>query len=128
VKGGSILGLIIVLGVSYYLRTHFAEWITTAVSSSTPTCFELVGSTTSEDEGVTNIVGSIRNNCTRKYLFVQIVFTLDNTNPDAAMRDRTGGSAVAVVRDLEPGDTSQFKTVIPVPKDASFRLEGITAY
>ena len=127
-KGGSILALICALGGWYYLRTHFGEWIQSAASSSTPSCLEMLGSTTSEEDGVTNIVGNIKNNCDRKYLYVQVVFTLDNSNADPAMRDMPEPKAVASVRDLEAGATMPFKTAIPVSKNATYRLDGITAY
>jgi hypothetical protein len=128
VKSGSILALIFVLGASYYARTHFREWILSAASGSTPTCLEMLGSTTSEVDGATRIVGSVKNNCDRKYLYVQIEFTLDqSTAENPVVRDLPEMKMSAAVRDLQPGETMQFQTAI-VSKTQLYRFDGITAY
>jgi hypothetical protein len=127
VKPASILTLVCVLGAVYFVRTHFANWILSAASGSTPTCLELVGSTTSEVDGVTHIIGSVRNNCDRKYLYVQVAFTLDRSN-DSTVRDLPEMKTSAAVRDLESGATASFQTVLPVSRNTIYRFDGITAY
>jgi hypothetical protein len=129
VKAGTLIALICVFGGWYYLRTHFAGWILSATSGETPACLELVGSTTSEIDGVTHIIGSVRNNCDRKFLMVSISFKIARTNSDQAVfRDFPEAVAVASVRDLQPGETGQFRSAVPVSKDTIYRLDRLSAY
>jgi hypothetical protein len=84
------------------------------------------GSTTSEEEGLTYIIGTVRNNCDRKFSSAVILFKLDG-NPGAS-GDFPQGSAYAYASDLEPGETRPFKPALPVSRNATFQFEGINAY
>jgi hypothetical protein len=86
----------------------------------------MLGNTTTEENGSTFIIGSVRNNCDRKFSSVTISFKLDST--PGPMENMPTGGAYAYSRDVEPGQIAQFKSAWPVSRDATFRFDGITAY
>src|ERR1041385_3135391 len=97
------------------------------VSSGGPaSCLEMLGSTTAEENGVTSIVGNVRNNCDRSVGHVTVVFGLEP--PNGARGSRTGGTFYAYVRDLKPSETRRFKTMFPISKNRTYYFEGINAY
>lgn len=100
-----------------------ARWV---FSGAENTCIVLVGSTTREIDGVKRIIGSVRNDCDRRFLTVNIVFRLYRSTARGAA-GMPEPAAVAAVRDLEPGQVKEFET-LPVGRDAAFRLERISGF
>ncbi len=125
-KASTLIGLIVVVAAIYAVRVGFRTVISSVTQGVSPTCLELVGKTTREDEGRTYIVGSVRNNCTRKYGSVTVVFKLDRQR--GPMENMSEGVAYAYIRDVGPGETRAFKSAFPVSKDATFRFDTISAY
>ena len=121
-----LLVLIAILGVIYAASGLFKDYIVSNSTGRGPACLELVGKTTREDAGRTYIIGSIRNTCTRKFSNVTVVFKLDRMPVAAEMLPE--GIAYAYVTDIAPGETRQYKSALPVSRDATFRLETINAY
>jgi len=78
-KPANILTLIAILVAGYAARAWFGSHIVSMITSKGPDCLELLGNTTSEEEGTTYIVGSIKNNCDRSFGQVTILFNLDRT-------------------------------------------------
>ena len=95
-------------------------------ASQAPNCLELVGSTTSEEDGRKYIVGSIKNNCDRSFSHVTVLFKLDRT-PGARV-DMPEGGTYAYGRDVKPGDVQRFKSAVPIGGKATYRFDGIRAY
>src|SRR6185436_18004749 len=75
-----LFGLLVVLAVLYALRGRFRDSIVTMSNVKAPSCLEMVGNTTSEQDGHTYIIGSLRNNCEKTFGHVQVTFTLDRTD------------------------------------------------
>jgi hypothetical protein len=125
-KASTLLGLIAVVAIIYAARVGLRTLIGSASQGVSPTCLELVGKTTREDEGRTYIVGSVRNDCTRKYGSVTVVFKLDRRpGPTESLPQ---GIAYAYIRDLVPGETRPFKSAFPVSRDTTFLFDAINAY
>jgi hypothetical protein len=111
----NVLVVIALLVVVYSFSDWAKQYLVTAVSAAPPTCLEMHGNTTSEENGITTIVGRVKNNCEREYGFVQVAFRIDNS-----------AFVFAYGRDLRPGAIWDFRTP-PVAKKAAYRLEKITA-
>jgi hypothetical protein len=121
-----LLVLIAILGVIYAASGVFKDYIISNSTGKGPPCLELLGKSTRDDEGRTYIIGSIRKNCTRKFSSVTVVFKLDRVpGPTESLPE---GIAYAYVRDIAPGETRQYKSALPVSRDATFRLDTINAY
>jgi hypothetical protein len=90
--------------------------------AAAPACLELLGSTTTEENGVTYIIGNVRNGCDQKFSSVLVTFKLDRRDnsefPEAL--------ASAYGRNLKPGDTWSFRTTLPVSKDVTYRFDGLS--
>jgi len=121
-----ILALIVVLAAGYTARTWFRDYVGAMTGSKGPTCLELAGNTTAEEEGRTYIIGSVRNNCTRGFGQVTINFKLDRT-PGPGV-DLPQAVIYAYARDVNAGETRRFKSYLPIPKKATYRFEGFNAY
>jgi hypothetical protein len=114
-------------GTLLLLTIFFTSSCTSVIRSLTAgpeqSCLVLTGSTTREIDGVTRIIGSVRNDCKRRFGNVTVALHLsrsDRTNlPDPVI--------AGYVRDLEPGETKDFET-LPVGRNASYRLDKITGY
>jgi len=123
-KPGGIVALILVLAAGYFLRGWFQNYIVSRSSGKGPACLQLLGNTTTEDEGRTYIIGSIKNSCDYSFSTVTVLFKLDRRNgvelPDAV--------AYAYSRDVKPGETRRFKSALPVSKNTTFRFDGMNAY
>ena len=120
-----IFGLLFILGVRYFVRGVFQGVVHQATTNST-SCLALLGSTTSEQDGHTYIVGSVRNNCTRQFSSVTVSFKLDR--PRGAMQNFSQAIAYAYTRDLKPSETRSFKSAVPLSKDVTYRFDGFNAY
>jgi hypothetical protein len=120
-----ILVLIAIFAVIYATRQRLQSYIG-SMSGTAPECLEMLGSTTSEDDGHTYIIGSLKNNCDHAFGSVTVLFTLDRTN--GPMGDFPEGSAYAYGRDIQPGETWAFKSALPITTNSSYRFEGINAF
>ena len=117
----NVLVVIAFLLAVYSFSDWVKQYLVKTVAAAPPTCLEMLGNTTMEENGITTIIGSIRNNCEHGYGLVQVGFKID--------RPETGlppSLVIAYGRDLEPGETWQFRTS-PVPKNAAYRVDKITA-
>jgi hypothetical protein len=120
-----ILVLVSIFALGYITRPLFRNFITSATSDKSA-CLELLGNTTTEENGVAFIIGSIRNNCDRKFSNVTISFKLDST--PRPMDSLPEAGAYAYSRDVQPGQIAQFKSALPVSKNSTYRFDGISAY
>jgi len=124
-----ITGFLVVIGIFAVIRVTsgwFLNRVISEATSGTPACLEVLGNTTSEVEGRTYIVGSIRNSCERDYGSVTISFKLDRT--PGPMGDMPEGVASAYSRNVKAGSTRDFKTTMPISKNATYRFDAINAY
>ena len=121
-----ILTLAALLAIGYVTRTLFRDFILSATSDKAAACLEMLGNTTTEENGTSYIVGSVRNNCDRRFGNVMVTFKLDRQ--PGPMENMSEYPISAYARDVEPGQTAQFKTVLPVSKDATYRFDAISAF
>ena len=120
------LGLIAILAVVYAASGLFQDYVVSISTGKGPSCLEMLGKTTSEEEGLTYITGSIKNNCNRKFSNVTVVFKFDRAPGPA--QDLPEGIAYAYSSDVPPGEIRRFKSALPISRDSTFRLDGINAY
>ena len=112
-------------GILLLFTLSFTSSCTSVVRSLTAgpeqSCLVLTGSTTREIDGVTRIIGSVRNDCKQRFGNVTVALRLyrtDRTNlPDPVI--------AGYLRDLKPGETKDFET-LPVGRNVSYRLDKIT--
>jgi hypothetical protein len=121
-KPSAILGLIAVLAAGYYVRSRFTSVIS-AATTPTSSCLEMTGSTTTEDGGATYITGSFKNNCGHSIGHVTVLFKLDQTPGTFSV-----GSVYAYSNDVKADETREFKSAMPVARDANFRFDGFNAF
>src|SRR5258707_15767683 len=81
-KFSTIVVLAVILAAGYFVRSKFPGFIVSRTSSGAD-CLAMMGSTTTEDEGRTYIVGTVKNNCDRSFGQVTISFKLDRS-PESA--------------------------------------------
>jgi hypothetical protein len=122
----AILALIAILAAGYVARGWFRSYIVSMTTDKAPACLEVLGHTTSEEEGRTYIIGSIRNHCQRSFGHVTILFKL-NRAPGAS-DGLPEGVAYAYGNDVKGGEVRKFKTALPVSRNAIYRFDGINAY
>jgi hypothetical protein len=121
-----ILAVIAFVAAGYVARGLFRNYLAAYTGGKGPVCLEILGNTTTEDEGRTYIIGSIRNNCSRSFGNVTVLFKLDRTPGGAfELPDAVG---YAYVRDVKASEVREFKSALPVSRDASYRFDGFTAY
>ena len=121
-----ILVTVAILAAGYAASRLFLNHLVSMTSSKATSCLEILGNTTTEEEGATFIIGSVKNNCGRNFGQVTILFKLDRT--PGPMQDFPEGSAYAYARDVKAGEIRDFKTAIPVSKDSTFRFDRINAF
>jgi hypothetical protein len=121
-----ILTLVSLLALGYITRPLFRSFITSATSDHAAACLEMLGNTTTEENGITYIVGTVRNNCERKFGYVTVTFKLDRQPGPAENLPDAPVSAYS--RDVGPGQTKEFKTVVPISKNSTYRFDAISAY
>lgn len=90
-------------------------------SNNPRVCLVLLESHGTVNEYSTTIAGSIKNDCGRKFRYVQVTFKLFNVNGDVV------GTALANQNDLDPGETWEFKAH-GFTKSHVFRLSEITGF
>lgn len=120
------LAFIVVSVVGYFTRQWFGDIILAVASNKAPACLEMLGSTTTEENGVTYIIGSVRNSCDRKFGRVTVSFKVDHQR--VATGELPEFTVPAYSRNIEPGQIKEFRTSAPVSKDASYRFDSISAY
>lgn len=125
-KGSTILALIAFAGASYWIRTSFRETMTSLASDKVSSCLALLGNTTSEENGRTYIVGSLRNNCDRSFHQVTVLFKFSRASGKPDFMPDAG--AYAYAGDVKAGETRTFKSALPVSQDTSYRFDGFNAY
>ena len=121
-----LLALIVVSVTGYFTRPLFERYVLAVAASKAPPCLELLGSTTTEDNGISYIVGSVRNSCDQKFSRVTVSFKIDHQRVATGELPETVVSAYG--RNLEPGQVKEFKSTMPVSKDTTFRFDSISAY
>jgi len=123
----ALLGcLLALLAVRSFLNDWFRNRFVPSVTGSGAQCLELTGSTTRDQDSGTYIVGSFRNNCDRPYPQVTVSFKLER--PSGPTRDLPEAVVSAYERDVKPGETRNFKTAMPVPRNTIFRLDSISGF
>src|ERR1700722_12704882 len=100
------LGMAALVVAGYFVRHQLTTVMSTA-TTQTPTCLEMVGSTTSEEEGVTYITGSFRNNCGRDISHVTVMFKLDQAPGSFGL-----SQAYAYGNDVKADETREVKSAI----------------
>ena len=101
-------------------------YLSSRATGKAPACLALVGNTTREEEGLTYIVGSVKNSCDSEFSHVTVVFKLDRERgPTESLPE---GIAYAYSRDVKPGETREFKTAMPVSKNSVYHFGEINAY
>jgi len=119
-----IVGLIALIALRSAVQDGFQRTIVAATSDKASTCLEMLGNTTSIENGQTYIIGDIKNSCNRDFLDVTITFKLSRSS-GANFRE---GIAYAYSRDVKPGETRRFKSAIPISNDTVYRFDKIRAY
>jgi hypothetical protein len=115
-----LAGVIVIWGGIRYLYSYVISEATRDNSS----CLVLEGSTTSEEDRSTYIVGSVRNNCDRRFLSVMVSFKLYPSSDDAI---RTPMVISAHGSNLKPGESWQFKTSA-FTHNNGYQLDSVRGY
>ncbi len=123
-----VLGVVAVALVLLYIRSIYQGTTSAVTQGGDTSCLKVLGSTTSEQDGGTYIVGSVRNECGRNYPSVTVVFKLDASGPEAKTFRSPGAYAQAYIRDLKPSEMKRFKTALPIPKNGLYHFDKITAF
>lgn len=147
--GAVVLGVVALLGVRYAIQQGFRSVITGVTSDQAAVCLSLSGSTTAVENGNTDIIGTIRNDCNRKFSHVTVSFKLDRSSsayaaaeistalhpgaaPDRSPRrpamELPEAVILAYVRDVLPGETRKFKSSSHIHKNAIFRFDRISGF
>ena len=121
-----LLTLVSLFAVGFITRPLFKQFILSATSDKAKECLEMLGSTTTEESGSTYIIGDVRNNCERRFSSVTVSFKLDRQSGPSENFPET--TIAAYSRDVGPGQTKQFKTVVPISKNSTYRFDAISAY
>ena len=82
---------------------------------------ELLSKTGSVDENSSTVTGSIKNNCGRKFRYVEITFKLFDASGNVV------GTALANQNNLDVGETWKFKA-FGLATSRRYQLDEITAY
>ena len=149
-----ILGLVALVAARYALHTGFRSLVISATTDKAATCLAMLGNTTREQEGLTYIVGSIKNNCDQKFGHVTVAFKIDRPSgstvglPEAidpygsrvqsgqTQKFKPSGSTIdlpealvlAYSSDVKPGETRNFKTAMHISANSTYRFDGIKAF
>lgn len=117
------LGLAVLVVAGYFLRERLTRAMSTATAQTPSGCLEMVGSTTTEEEGATYITGSFKNNCGRDIGHVTVMFKLDQAPGAFGL-----SQAYAYGNDVKADETREFKSALPVSKETVYRFEGFNAF
>ena len=123
---GLLFGLLAIVAVRYYIRQQYSNVVTEVTSGGPASCLTMLGSTTRDENHLTYIVGSFRNDCKRRVSHVTVVFRV----PGPEDRNHYSRDAIlyAYERDVEPGETRSFKTMFQAGQNAVFRFDRFNAY
>ena len=121
-----LLALVCIFAAGYITRPLFRGFILSATSNKAAECLEMLGNTTTEENGIAYIIGSVRNNCDRPFGSVTVTFKLDRQPGPTGDLPETTISAYS--RNVEPGQTKEFKAVVPISKNATYRFDSISAF
>jgi len=122
-----ILGLIAFVGIGFVTRGLFQHYIIAEVTTDhAKSCLELLSNTTTEEEGHTYIIGTIKNNCDRTFSHVTVLFKLDHGAVPGAFE--TDAPVYAYGSDVKSGDIRQVKSFNPISSSATYRFDSINAY
>ena len=113
-----ILGLIAVLALRSALHRGVQGVVTSATTDKAAICLTMLGATTREENGFTYIVGSIRNNCNRKFDNVTTAFKLDRPPGSNTYLTTFEFKRFAV----SPGETRKFKTMFHIGRNSTYLL------
>jgi hypothetical protein len=119
---GVLGGLIALILIAGGLRFVYSRVISAATTDTdTSTCLMLEGNTTTVENGVTYITGTVRNDCDRGFSNVTVTFQL--------LGDDTFGqqTAMGYARGLVPHGTVPFQTQ-GIHKYEGHRLEAIRGF
>jgi hypothetical protein len=112
-----ILGLIAFVGIGFVTRGLFQHYIIAEVTTD---------HATTEEEGHTYIIGTIKNNCDRTFSHVTVLFKLDHGALPGAFE--TDAPVYAYGSDVKSGDIRQVKSFNPISSSATYRFDSINAY
>jgi len=125
-KASAVLAVIAVGVVIYGLSRWLPRYIAARATGKGPACLVMLGNTTREEENLTYIIGSIKNNCDYRIDQVTVLFKLDRMpGPTESLPEAV---AYAYVSDVKPGETREFRTALPVSKNSTYHFDGINAY
>jgi hypothetical protein len=121
-----LFAVLALVALRSFLNGRFRETVTAATTNQAGACLEMLGNTTREIDRYTYLVGSIRNNCDRKFSHVTIAFKHERLID--AKNTRPNSPILAYSSDMQPFETREFKTMFRVDKTLTYRFDGITAY
>jgi hypothetical protein len=151
-KGVIVAGVLCVttfLGIHYAVNEGVRRVATAAATDQAAACLTMLGSTTTVDNGFTYIIGSIRNDCDRKFDNVTIAFKVDSGSASeltAPMMSSYGSKTsapkmptpskmtmpdspiLAYAKNIKPGETQKFKSYSHIGKNATVRFDGIKGF
>jgi hypothetical protein len=119
-----LIGALSVAGF-YYGINRMATGVVQEATTDTSNCFELIGSTTTEVDGLTKITGSIRNNCDRRFPNVQVSFKVERSTESSFHLPEP--LVTASGHNVGPGGVWSFET-FPITRGANYRLERMWGY
>lgn len=149
VLGAVLLGVVIILGIRYAMQEGLRGVVTSVTSDQAAACLSLSGSTTAVEDGFTDIIGTFKNECNRKFSQVTVSFKLDrsssgstaaeistafhpgaktNSAPRRPAMEMPEAVILAYARDVKPGETRKFKSSTHISKNAVFRFDKISGF
>lgn len=118
--GGFILLGVVIGTLSDGPKTSPQTPTTTATAKKSN--LELVESSVQKEQYVRYVVGTVKNNSTKQYSYVQVEINLYD-NSDAQV-----GSTLANANNLEPGATWKFKAPILEDNATKYKVKDVTGY
>ena len=122
---GAIIAVILVGGG---LRILYSR-VTSAATQDQSSCLVLAGSTTTEENNRTYIMGTVRNDCDRRYFTVTVTFKVSHQSPFAngANDNMQDMLVTAYGSNLAAGESMQFKTQ-GFTNMSGYQLESISGF
>ncbi len=118
-KAVAFLVIVLFAGL-YFTRQYVGKRLASAGDTS---CLTVLGSTTTRaDNGAEAIRGTLRNDCSCKYGYVQVTFKV--TKSEQSFGDTFVNASR---RDLSPGETWEFKTDAAKIENG-YQFDRITAF
>jgi hypothetical protein len=123
---GAVLAIVLLGGGLRFLYSR----VTSAATQDNSSCLVLAGSTTSEENNRTFILGTVRNDCDRRFLAVTVSFKVSQRSPFAKAGDDDRMPDMYVTAhgtNLAAGESMQFKTQ-SFMNMTGFQLESINGF